>query len=80
MTEITSNIIVEHMYAKCDGSGNDMLLLDSFIEYQKSEWEMSLQYQKITVNGRACKNWSMYGWDICVRRNTIAQPGIGCLT
>ena len=53
VTEITANIIVEQMYAQCGKKGNDMLLLNSFIDYRKSEWAMSLQYQQITVNGRS---------------------------
>ena len=38
--ELTANVIVEQMYAQCDENRNDMLLLDSLIEYRKSEGSM----------------------------------------
>ena len=62
---LTVNAIAERMYAQCDKDGYDMLLIYSFIDYHKSERSMSLQYQQITVNGRACKKRLTYGWEIC---------------
>ena len=35
VTEITANAIAERMYAQCDKTGNDLLLIDSFIGYRK---------------------------------------------
>ena len=54
------------MYAQCDGNGNDLLLLDSFVDYRKLERAMSLQDQQLTVNGKACMKRSTAGWEICV--------------
>ena len=34
--ELTANFIAERMCAQCDKNGNDMLLLDYFIDYSKS--------------------------------------------
>ena len=59
--ELTANVTTERMYAQCEKHGNDMLLLDSFIEHRKSQLAMSLQDQQITVNGRACKKRSTDG-------------------
>ena len=66
VTELTANVIAERMYAQCDKDGNDLLLLDSFVDYRKSERAMSLQDQQITVNGRSCLKRSTAGWEICV--------------
>ena len=55
VTELTTNVIDEQMYAQCEKNGNDIFVLDSFIYYQKSERAMYLQDQQITVNGRTCK-------------------------
>ena len=66
VTELTDNFIAERMYDQCEKSGNDLLLLYSFIDYQKSEQTMSLQDQQITVNERACKKRSTAVWEICV--------------
>ena len=66
MTELTAKVIAERMYPNCDEDRNDLLLLDSFIDYRKSKWAMSLQDHQITVNGRARKKRSMDGWEICV--------------
>ena len=66
VTELTANVTAEQVYYQCDENGNDLLLLDYFIDYRKLELAMSLQYQKITVNGRACKKQSTSGWEICI--------------
>ena len=66
VTEITANSIADQMYSQCDKNRNDLLLIDSFIDYRKSDMAMSLQYKQITVNGRACKKRSTAGWEICV--------------
>ena len=80
VTEITANIIVERMYAQCGKKGNDMLLLNSFIDYRKSEWAMSLQYQQITVNGRShrgrdTRNWPGFGLVLPINYWCIAVDG-----
>ena len=66
VTELTANVIAERIYAQCDKDGNDLLLLDYFVDYRKSERAMSLQDQQITVNGRSCLKRSTAGWEICV--------------
>ena len=35
VTELTTNVIADWMYDHCEENGNYMLLLDSFIDYQK---------------------------------------------
>ena len=54
MIELIANIIDEHMYAQYDKYGNDMLLLDSFVDYRKIERALSLQDQNLMVNGKPC--------------------------
>ena len=66
VTELTANVIAEQMYAQCDKNGNDLFLLNYFIDYRKSERAMSLQDKQITVNGRSCKKRSTAGWEVCV--------------
>ena len=54
MIELIANIIDEQMYAQYDKYGNDMLLLDSFVDYRKIERALSLQDQNLMVNGKPC--------------------------
>ena len=35
VTELTANIIAESMYAQCNSEGNEYLLLDVLVDYQK---------------------------------------------
>ena len=35
VTELTTNIIVESMYAQCNAGGNENLLLDALVYYHK---------------------------------------------
>ena len=36
VTQLTAIAIAEQMYAQCDKNGNDLFLIDSFIDYRKS--------------------------------------------
>ena len=53
------------IYTQCEEDGNDMLLLDSFVDYRKTERALPLQYQKLTVNGKPCKKLLTAIWEIC---------------
>ena len=44
VAELTPIVISERMYAQCDKNGNNMLLIDSFIDYQQSDQAMFLNY------------------------------------
>ena len=50
--ELTTNVISEQMYAHCEEDGNDILLLNYFVDYRKTERALLLQDKKLTVNGR----------------------------
>ena len=36
VTELTTNVIVESMYAQCDADGNKYLLLSSLVDYHEN--------------------------------------------
>ena len=48
-TELTSNVIPEPMYAKCNIHGNEYLLLDMLVDFCKDSKAISLSDQQITV-------------------------------
>ena len=62
LTDITANFIAERIYAQCDKDGNDMLLLDSFVDYKNMEQVLSLKDQQLTVNGIPLKKRPTAGW------------------
>ena len=66
LTDITANFIAERIYAQCDKDGNDMLLLDSFVDYKNMEQALSLKDQQLTVNEKLFMKNSTAGWKICV--------------
>ena len=66
VTELTSNVIYERMYVKCDKYRNDMLLINCFVDYINMEQALSLQDQQLTENGKSCMKHSTAGWKICV--------------
>ena len=43
VTEITANVIADHMHDKCDTNRNNLLLHGYFIDNKKSKRTMSLQ-------------------------------------
>ena len=66
--ELTANLIAESMYAQCDAEGNQYLLLDSFVDYRKTEKAISLTDQMITNSrGRPALRRTTAGWDFCVQ-------------
>ena len=50
--ELTTNVIAESMYAQCNSDGNEYLLLDVLVDYQKQNKAISLSDQQTTVGGR----------------------------
>ena len=44
VTELTTNIIAESMYAQCNEDGNEYLLLDLLVDYHNNSKEISLAH------------------------------------
>jgi hypothetical protein len=65
ITELMANKIAKCMYAQCDLGGNQYVLLDCFVDFDKSLTAISLADQNIIVKGRPSKHCNMYGWKIC---------------
>ncbi len=53
------------MYAQCDPEGNQYVLLDCFVDFDKSLTAIPLVDQNIVVKGRPSKHRNTYGWKIC---------------
>jgi hypothetical protein len=52
-------------YTQCDPGGNHYILLDCFVDFDKSSTAISLADQNITVKGRPSKHRNTFGWKIC---------------
>ena len=65
VTELTTNVIVESMYAQCDADGNEYLLLDVLVDYHKDNKTMSLTEQQISIWGRPVTHKTSADWQIC---------------
>ena len=52
VTETTANVIVESMYTQCNSEGNEYLLIDVLVDYQKDNKAISLSDQQTTVWGK----------------------------
>jgi hypothetical protein len=53
------------MYAQCDPQGNQYVLLDCFVDFDKTSKALSLADQDIVVKGRTSKRRNTQGWRIC---------------
>ena len=49
ITKLTANVIAESIYSQCDADGNEYLLLDALVDYQKDNKAISLTDQQIIV-------------------------------
>ena len=47
VSEPMSNFIVDSIYATCDDSGNDYLMMDSILDYRKSDKAILVFNQKV---------------------------------
>jgi hypothetical protein len=65
ITELTANKIAECMYAQCDPGGNQYMLLDCFVDFDRLMTAISFADQNIVMKGRPSKRCSMYGLKIC---------------
>ena len=67
VSELTANVIAENMYAQCDNSGHQILLLDSIIDHERQDNTMSLNDQKfVDSRGKTQVKRSSKGWKLCV--------------
>ena len=55
IAELTANKIAKCMYAQCDPGGNQYVLLDCFVDFDKSSTAISLADQNIVVKGHPSK-------------------------
>jgi hypothetical protein len=65
ITELTANKIAECMYAQCDPGGNQYVLLDCFVDFDKLLAAIFLADQNIIMKGCPSKHYNTYGWKIC---------------
>ena len=54
------------MYAACDDSRNDYLMMNSVVDYQKSNKAISVSSQKVVHRGRSFMRQSIVGCQLCV--------------
>ena len=65
VTELTANVIAEAMFAQCDEDGNEYVLFDSFVDFQKDGTALSMADQKVVVKGRPFLCRTTVGWQLC---------------
>jgi len=54
------------MYAQCDPQGNQYILLDSLLDYRRSDSALSLADQTVVdARGRPSKRKTTKGWQLC---------------
>ena len=65
--ELTANVIAERMFASIDEDGNDMLMLDAFVDHRMTGEALTLEDQFVSENGVTYARRSTAGWEICVK-------------
>ena len=64
---MTENVIADSIHAACDDFGNEYLMMDSIVDYRKSNNTISFFIQKVVHRGRS-KMWrSRFRWQLCVK-------------
>ena len=65
VTELTANIIAESTYTQCNADGNECLLLEALVDYNKDIKAISLTEQQTSMQGRPVTWKTTAGWQIC---------------
>ena len=65
--ELTENGISDFMYAACNESGNEYLMIDSIVNYHKSNKAISVSSQKVVHRDQSFMCRSTVGWQICIQ-------------
>ena len=55
------------MYPACNDSGNNYLMIDSIVDYWKSDKAISFSSQKVVHRGRSFIHQSTVVWQLCVQ-------------
>jgi hypothetical protein len=69
LAEYSANIIAENMYTQCDTEGNQYLLLDEIVDWQKDESAAVKEEDKYVYshNGNQHYRKMTKGWKLCVK-------------
>ena len=67
------NVITESMYAECDDSGNEYLIMDSIVDYRKDDKAIKVPEQKVAHRGRSFMPISTVGWKLCVQWRDVSM-------
>ena len=78
VTELTTNAIAESMYAQCDGDGNEYLLLDALVNYQKDNRAISQTEQQTYTQGRSVTHKTTAGWQFASSERMVLPHDRSC--
>ncbi len=67
VSELTTNVITELMYALCYKDGNKYLLMDTIIDHKSNALAVSKDDQHMVHRGRNSLRRSTAGWHLCIQ-------------
>ena len=59
--KLTANVIIESIYAACDDSGNEYLMMESIVDYWNNDKSVTVPYQKVVHKGQSFMKRSTAG-------------------
>ena len=65
--ELAANVIAERMVEDVDVEGNDLLMLEAFVDWRKDADALDLKDQVFEDNNKRNVRRSTAGWEICVK-------------
>ena len=67
ISDFAPNVIAESMYAQCDVDINEYISLEAYVDHRKNGSSLSVEEQKIVINGGETLKKSKATWDICCK-------------
>ena len=65
ITQLTTNVIAESIYTKCDVDGNEYLLLNVLVDYCKDNKAIFLTAKQTSIQDRPVTCKTTVGWHVC---------------
>ena len=65
--KLTANVIAESMYDACDDGGNEYLMMESIVEYQNNDKDITVPDKKVVHRYWSFMRRSTVGWQLCVQ-------------
>ena len=72
ITEYSTNVIAENMFAQCNMEGNQFVLMAAFVDHKKDSRAVEVAYRFIQKGSNRLRQVITKGWQLCVEWKDVS--------